>query len=49
MHYEREGVCTICSTNRIYSLDSAVRSRFEEEIEFVLPGEEEALRIFESI
>ncbi len=45
---EREGVCTICSTNRIYSLDSAVRSRFEEEIEFVLPGEEEALRIFES-
>ena len=45
---ERDGVCTICSTNRIYSLDSAVRSRFEEEIEFVLPGEEEVLRIFES-
>lgn len=45
---ERDGVCTICSTNRINSLDSAVRSRFEEEIEFVLPKEEEALRIFES-
>ncbi|MGB9928421.1 MAG: AAA family ATPase, partial [Methanosarcina sp.] len=42
------GVCTICSTNRIHSLDSAVRSRFEEEIEFVLPEEEEVLRIFES-
>jgi AAA family ATPase len=25
-----------------------VRSRFEEEIEFILPGEEEVLRIFES-
>jgi AAA family ATPase len=45
---ERDGVCTICSTNRIYTLDSAVRSRFEEEIEFMLPGEEEVLRIFES-
>jgi AAA family ATPase len=45
---ERDGVCTICSTNRIHSLDSAVRSRFEEEIEFILPGEEEVLRIFES-
>ena len=30
---ERDGVCTICSTNRIYSLDSAIRSRFEEEID----------------
>lgn len=45
---ERDGVCTICSTNRIHTLDSAVRSRFEEEIEFVLPGEEEVVRIFES-
>lgn len=45
---ERNGVCTICSTNRVNSLDSAVRSRFEEEIEFVLPGEEEVLQIFES-
>lgn len=45
---EREGVCTIGSTNRIHNLDSAVRSRFEEEIEFILPGEKEALQIFES-
>jgi len=45
---ERDGVCTICSTNRIYSLDSAIRSRFEEEIEFVLPGEDEVFQIFES-
>ncbi|MDY9927940.1 AAA family ATPase [Methanosarcina sp.] len=45
---ERDGVCTICSTNRINSLDSAVRSRFEEEIEFVLPGEEEIVHILRS-
>lgn len=38
---ERVGVCTIGSTNRIGSLDSSVRSRFEEEIEFVLPEEKE--------
>lgn len=45
---EREGVCTIGSTNRAQYLDAAVRSRFEEEIEFVLPGEEEITQIFES-
>lgn len=45
---ERAGICTIGSTNRVHSLDSAVRSRFEEEIEFVLPGVEEILQIFES-
>lgn len=45
---EREGICTIGSTNRINSLDSAVRSRFEEEIEFVLPEIKEILQIFES-
>jgi AAA family ATPase len=33
----REGICTIAATNRIESLDPAVRSRFEEEINFVLP------------
>ena len=38
---ERVGVCTIASTNRIDSLDSSVRSRFEEEIEFILPSEKE--------
>jgi AAA family ATPase len=38
---ERKGVCTICATNRPEVLDSAVRSRFEEEIEFVLPDKAE--------
>jgi Predicted ATPase (AAA+ superfamily) len=42
---ERQGVCTIGSTNRIQSLDSAVRSRFEEEIGFVLPNAEETEKI----
>jgi len=42
---ERKGVCTIGSTNRIQSLDSAVRSRFEEEIEFILPNESEIEQI----
>ena len=43
----RCGVCTIGATNRAGSLDSAVRSRFEEEIEFVLPDEDERRRIIE--
>ncbi|MDK2891638.1 AAA family ATPase [Methanohalophilus sp.] len=38
---ERKGVCTICATNRPEVLDAAIRSRFEEEIEFVLPNKEE--------
>lgn len=42
---ERKGVCTIGSTNRIQSLDAAVRSRFEEEIGFVLPTAEETEEI----
>lgn len=42
---ERKGVCTIGSTNRIQSLDSAVRSRFEEEIGFVLPDVDEIEQI----
>ncbi|MDY0267086.1 MAG: AAA family ATPase [Methanimicrococcus sp.] len=45
---ERKGVCTIGSTNRIQSLDSAVRSRFEEEIGFVLPNADEIERILET-
>ncbi|MCL7411896.1 MAG: AAA family ATPase [Methanosarcinaceae archaeon] len=45
---ERSGVCTIGATNRVESLDTAVRSRFEEEIEFVLPDEDERRRIIES-
>lgn len=38
---ERVGICTIGSTNRIDSLDISARSRFEEEIEFVLPTQRE--------
>ncbi|MDR2943685.1 MAG: AAA family ATPase [Methanosarcinales archaeon] len=45
---ERAGVCTIGSTNRIQSLDSAVRSRFEEEIGFILPNAEEVERIIQT-
>ncbi len=42
---ERSGVCTIGATNRTDTLDTAIRSRFEEEIEFVLPDEKERLEI----
>ncbi|MBP2030167.1 AAA family ATPase [Methanohalophilus levihalophilus] len=42
---ERKGVCTICATNRPEVLDVAVRSRFEEEIEFILPEKEERVAI----
>ncbi len=41
----RRGVCTIAATNKIDLLDSSVRSRFEEEIEFKLPSFEERLEI----
>jgi len=44
---ERKGVCTIGATNRAGSLDPSVRSRFEEEIEFVLPDEDERLKIIQ--
>jgi len=42
---DRKGVCTIGSTNRIQSLDPAVRSRFEDEISFVLPDTDEVEQI----
>jgi AAA family ATPase len=45
---ERPGVCTIAATNRTAALDPAIRSRFEEEIEFVLPDEGERYSILES-
>lgn len=45
---ERKGVCTIGSTNRLLSLDAAVRSRFEQEIEFVLPDENEIRQIIDT-
>jgi len=43
----RNGVCTIAATNQIEVLDSSVRSRFEEEIEFTLPNMQERLTILE--
>jgi len=42
---ERDGICTIAATNMLNALDSAVRSRFEEEIEFTLPDIEERYKI----
>ena len=44
---ENKSVITICATNNPSSLDNAVRSRFEEEIEFKLPEENERKEIFE--
>jgi AAA family ATPase len=41
-------VITIGATNNPTSLDYAVRSRFEEEIEFKLPDDEERLAILEN-
>ncbi|MBQ6099432.1 MAG: AAA family ATPase [Methanobrevibacter sp.] len=45
---ENESVITIGATNNPTSLDYAVRSRFEEEIEFKLPNDEERLAIIEN-
>ena len=45
---ENESVITIGATNNPTSLDFAVRSRFEEEIEFELPDDEERLTILEN-
>ncbi|MBE8540603.1 AAA family ATPase [Geoglobus acetivorans] len=42
-----DGICTIAATNRIDMLDASIRSRFEEEIEFRLPGLEERQKILE--
>lgn len=44
---ENDSVITICATNNASSLDNAVRSRFEEEIEFKLPSDDERYEIFE--
>lgn len=44
---EHESVITIGATNNPSSLDYAVRSRFEEEIEFSLPNDEERKEILE--
>ncbi len=45
---ERDGICTIAATNMLYALDPAVRSRFEEEIEFTLPTVQERYEILKS-
>ena len=45
---ENKSVITIGATNNQSSLDLAVRSRFEEEIEFKLPNENERLEILEN-
>jgi AAA family ATPase len=42
---DRSGICTIGATNRYGALDSSIRSRFEEEIEFNLPQRDERLQI----
>lgn len=45
---DNKSVITIGATNNPSSLDYAVRSRFEEEIEFKLPGDDERLVIIEN-
>ena len=45
---ENKAVITIGATNNQNSLDLAVRSRFEEEIEFKLPEDNERLNIIEN-
>ncbi len=45
---ENDSVITIGATNNPNSLDYAVRSRFEEEIEFKLPDDKERLAILEN-
>ena len=45
---ENKSVITIGATNNPSSLDYAVRSRFEEEIEFSLPNDDERLEILEN-
>ncbi len=45
---EHDGICTIAATNMLLTLDPAVRSRFEEEIEFTLPTTEERFEMLKS-
>ena len=45
---ENKSVITIAATNNQNSLDLGVRSRFEEEIEFKLPDDDERLHIIEN-
>ncbi len=43
-----KGVITIGATNNIETLDYAIRSRFEQEIEFAMPTEQERKQIIEN-
>ena len=45
---DNDNVITICATNNPALLDYAVRSRFEEEIEFTLPDDGDRLKILEN-
>jgi len=45
---DNDGIVTIAATNNPNMLDRALRSRFEEELEFKLPTEKERLEILES-
>lgn len=45
---ENKGIITIGATNDISSLDYAIRSRFEQEIEFKLPNDKERKEIIEN-
>ena len=44
---DNDGIITIAATNNPNMLDSAVRSRFEEEIKFELPDDKDRLKIME--
>lgn len=44
---DNDSIITICATNNPEILDYAIRSRFEEEIEFTLPNDEERRIILE--
>lgn len=45
--HQNKGVVTIGATNNPHLLDFAIRSRFEEEIEFTLPDEKERKKIID--
>lgn len=45
--HENDGVVTIAATNNPEQLDFAVRSRFEDEFQFIVPNEKERIAIFE--
>jgi AAA family ATPase len=44
--HENEGVVTIAATNNPEQLDHALRSRFEDEFQFMIPNEKERIAIF---